>query len=318
MACLLPWLALHSAHYFLSHSETGGPYSAILDTPAIFSTAPLFYGSTPAHYTFCFLCVLLVAILGGIAAKNSGSNVRQKAAILIANGGAGMASFLFFTLLLGPQVIGEENAIRYCTPLAIALVPGMLAVAGSIDKFRLSKIVAALGLVVALLFSPSWLQRFSQATNLGSILSFSGLASSPNYLSYCNKTLSLQNKEHVRELQEKIPAGETITAWINAPFNLDFKRNEIFDVDTAGLDNKWVLQAPTPYVMWEYAGYATKTPRDYLTAANMPGPREGSIALRSLKFALLLQTLLKSSQIIYNDGAVAIFHINENEPTQKH
>ena len=66
-----------------------------------------------------------------------------------------------------------------------------------------------------------------------------------DYMEYMGWVLQEPEQETVKALQEKVPAGETILAWINAPFYLDYKRNRIIDIDPAGIGNAWagVLEA---------------------------------------------------------------------------
>jgi hypothetical protein len=61
----------------------------------------------------------------------------------------------------------------------------------------------------------------------------------PDYLAYNRDALSDNWTERLRGFQNMIPAGEPFEAWISTLFRLDFKRNQILDVEPAGLTTRW-------------------------------------------------------------------------------
>ena len=98
-------------------------------------------------------------------------------------------------------------------------------------------------------------------------------------------------------------------AWINAPFYLDYRRNPVFDVDVAGLATPWSRMPAARYVMWEYRGYAVRSPKSYNKSARQARSYDREIALRSLSFARQLEDWSRRAEILYDNGGVALFRL---------
>ncbi len=116
-------------------------------------------------------------------------------------------------------------------------------------------------------------------------------------------------RDRVKTVQNRIPAGEPVIAWINAPFYLDYRRNPVFDVDIAGLATPWSRMPAARYVMWEYRGYAVRSPKFYKRVARQASLYDRKIALRSLSFGRQLGDWSRRAEFLYNDGGVALFRL---------
>ena len=118
--------------------------------------------------------------------------------------------------------------------------------------------------VPVLAFAPSLRDRVRQALDSGSVLAFSWLAPTPDYLEYNRQVLYGDMRQRVAAAQAAVPPGEAAVVWMNAPFYLDFRRNRIADVEPgAGLITPWSKMPEAHYFIFEYGGYATVDPDDY-------------------------------------------------------
>jgi len=166
----------------------------------------------------------------------------------------------------------------------------------------------ALG-VSAAFWSP-FAARIAQAYEAGSVLAFSDYARTPEYLDYNRQVLDGTMGERVAAIQSIVPAGEPFIGWINAPFLFDYARNPVVDIDQAGLTTKWAKFPDARYVLWEYSGFATRTPRDYLDQQNGPGRHERFIAIRALDVARLLVRAANEGEVLHNDGRFVVFRLS--------
>jgi hypothetical protein len=230
---------------------------------------------------------------------------------------AGMATY-FILLWGGISEFGPPLAIRYYVPLAIGLAPVAFGSAARYmrvsGRFRsplpgvVLPLVVQIGLpigvaVLALLaFLPSLRERVAQARNSGSVLAFSWLADGPEYLAYNQKVLHGSTREKVAATQRMIPPGETVIAWINTPFYLDYARNRIIDAEAAGLSTRWAAIPPARYFLWEYGGYATRSEADLIEQARLDVAMDRLYAARTLEFLHRARTWAEQGQTLYDDG----------------
>jgi len=113
--------------------------------------------------------------------------------------------------------------------------------------------------------------------------------------------LSDQTRREILQLQSHVPASQLLVAWINAPYFLDYRRNQIIDVDMAGTSTPWAhVPAGAQYFLWQYQGYAIGGEGDLASRMYKPniGARDRLIAQRSLDFANVLTQCANNSQVI--------------------
>ena len=110
--------------------------------------------------------------------------------------------------------------------------------------------------------------------------------------------------------------------WIDTPFLVDFGRNPIVDLTINGLANPWArIPDDVHYVMWQYRnppefeGFGVRGITDLAEQRDKdPGRQEREFAALGLLFLNRLKQLADSSQMITNDGTIAVFRLPE--PTQ--
>ena len=118
-----------------------------------------------------------------------------------------------------------------------------------------------------------------------------------------------EKKLSVQKLQTNIPEKKAVMVWINTPFYLDFKRNEIIDISIGGFDNPWAKFPSAEYMIWEYKGFATRSIKDLEYYANFGFLIDRRISIRTLQHIKKINQLYKKGrmQIIFDDGSVLIF-----------
>jgi hypothetical protein len=320
---LSPWVLLHAPHYLAALGATppagSGPTGGFAtDTLDFLSTRRLPYGGSMAAYTGLIAATALGALLAAWAGSRSAdARVRFSAGMTLAAAATGAAAYVILVAFVAPRHVGYDATVRYFTPFAIGIAPAVFGLAA----FHLGRLertvprIAGVGLPLAVAaipmvaFWPSVVERTRQALGTGSVLAFSALATSQGYIDYNQKVLDPSEKDYVAAVQARIPAGEPLIAWINAPFYLDFGRNPIIDVDPAGLSTPWAIVPAVHYVLWQYNGIATSPPSDYQRQAVGVGAHERLIAVRTLAFGRRLEAAVRAGDVVYNDGQTLILFL---------
>lgn len=315
-----PWIALHGPHFVtawinpVAGAEDKAP--VVIGLIDLFATRKLFYGATLAHYSGAMVIMVLgvVAVWRHLGDRKDQS-MRRSAAAFVAMALACLIGYLFILLVAGPLLAGYGTALRYFIPVIIAALPAALCLSGlhlaGREPRRVSVALGVLplaaGLAVTAAFLPSLSARIDQATTTGSIHAYTKLATSERYLQDNRRVLSSEMRQRIRAIQERVPEGETILAWINAPFTLDYARNPVIDVDIAGLTTPWARLGGARYAIWEYRGYGVRTPRQYARMARGKGVHQRAMARRSFPLARYLQEQSQTAELLHNDGTIALF-----------
>jgi hypothetical protein len=297
---LAPWVIPHLAEFRTRGGTAGapGPSVALRD---LFDTTTLAYGASMATYTILVIVVVLAAL--AIAWANRAA--RMAAAL----GAAVLVAYIVLTLFVAPRSYGLEHSVRYFLPLIIAVVPAVLGIAGSKERWIVVAVLLAL-----IPFGPSFAARIRQAFTSGSVLAFSWLATDSDYLEYNRRVLDRPERGRVAALQQSIPAGERVLAWIGAPFYLNYVRNPILDSESCGLCDAHAALPPFRYVIWEYNGYSTKDAADYEEQALDPdaGTQMRAVSAHWLDLSRQMTRWKESGQTLYDDGSIAVIQVEES------
>ena len=318
-----PWIIFTLKNFINSRNlqhENFDPNSISLESylPNLISTKQLFYGATQLHYSLLILIGILsiLPIVYLSFKKKIDSNVYQNISFI--TGTVSLVScsviYLIFMILAGLNYIPLSNSIRYSIPFIVALTPiGTLVlytlIPYSLKYIRIVLFISIISFLIA--FIPQYLKNISQIFNCGSKLSFKSFACSENYINYNKKILSNNKKLSVREWQKNIPDGEPLMAWINAPFYLDFNRNEIFEIDIVGLDNSWAIFPSAKYIILEYNSFATRSIKALSYTAKNETYYDRKDAVSTLNFIKKINKMLSSGKItiLKKDESVIIFKI---------
>ena len=318
-----PWIIFTLKNFINSRNlqhENFDPNSISLESylPNLISTKQLFYGATQLHYSLLILIGILsiLPIVYLSFKKKIDSNVYQNISFI--TGTVSLVScsviYLIFMILAGLNYIPLSNSIRYSIPFIVALTPiGTLVLYTLIPySLKYTRIILFLSIISFLIaFIPQYLKNISQIFNCGSKLSFKSFACSDNYINYNKKILSNNKRLSVREWQKNIPDGEPLMAWINAPFYLDFNRNEIFEIDIVGLDNSWAIFPSAKYIILEYNSFATRSIKALSYTAKNETYYDRKDAVSTLNFIKKINKMLSSGKItiLKKDESVIIFKI---------
>ena len=281
----------------------------------LFSNDLLFYGGSQLGYTsltiFGFLLIILTIFISKRDMKERQQLNKENLFLSFVSIVSGFIIY-FLLILLGTKYAPITHLTRYSIPFIIATIPiGLFFLFLSIPKdFLYSKSIFYIVIIsISINFFPHYLKRITQSYECGSQLSFTTFACSNDYIDYNNHTLKEEKKIFVQKLQKNIPEKKTIMAWINTPFYLDFKRNEIIDISIGGFDNPWTKFPSAEYMIWEYNGFATRSIKDLRVYANSSFLIDKRIAIRTLEHIKKINQLYKNGkiEIITDDGSVLIF-----------
>jgi hypothetical protein len=308
---LSPWALVHAPHYLATlrvqrSLPAAMPGDIDSDKINLFSLDPLPYGSTAANYT---ALVIAFAICGLICWRVIPPALKVVAWSVITS-----ATYFVFICILGPMQYGSEHGLRYFVPIAIGAAPAFFGrTALAAGSFRSSVwglwIPWTVAIVPLAAFGSSLHTRINAALSAHTAASYSWLANDPDYLAYNEYVLDGPGRDDVKSLQDRVPAGEPILAWINTPFYLDYKRNPIIDIDTAGIGAPWATMPPAEYLIWDYDGFATQDQEDFEGTALSAGAGERKDSLLTLDFIRRLRALVAQGEVLFDDGEVKVVHL---------
>jgi hypothetical protein len=312
-----PWLLLHLPNYLHMRTAPDGP---IGDVPAesfglLFSIKPFFYDSSAAHYTAMAGLALLSALWAVLALVRGDALASRKAIWGIASASIGVVvMYVLLGFVLAPQQSGIEQGVRYSIPFLLAVVPVVVVFSAALPS-PLPRIVtigvpAAALLAAAIAFVPSANRRFQQLAEKHTLLAFSPTLNEV-YADYVHAGFARPEADLVRKIQQTVPAGQPIFAWINRPIHFDFVRNPIYETELGGIGAPWgVMPDDVQYFVWEYGGLGVRTEQDYVSdAANLPGRLDRLLAARALAFARQLNADVPKGRVLYADKRFVLYQL---------
>lgn len=318
--CLAPWLVSHASSFLAALAapqaipapQPAEPYSVDLFSNDV--TADYGYGDGFAPYTA--LLAVTIVIAAWAARASARDSERRGLGLLALNAALGAAVlYVLMAYVVGPAAQGAVTSLRLFVPMLLAVVPCTLIFAASTAAFSTARaqIVGAALVVAALVpFAPSFAQRSMQAIAEGSILAFPKLASAPWYVKYNEHVLHGAMRQQVAAAQAVVPPGAPLIAWINAPFWLDFRRNEVHDLELAGLETPWAEVPTAAYVIWEHNGVATPQLRDYVAQSTESAALQARIGAAGLRLAHAMIDLTRKSQVLYDDKHILVLRTEPN------
>ena len=318
-----PWMFFSLQNYALKQS-TNNPLDLNLESHQYYFTN-LFsidnccvYGGLQLQYTIlAFLGVYLI-ILSIYAFKKQNLKFQKKNKIILLISSitliSGFIFYLFFTLFINPVYHSILTATRYSIPFLIGTIPLGLLLLYSLypSHLRYLKLVlCTLIIIFSISFFPQYEKRITQRFECGSQLSFTSFACSEDYINYNKDILDYEKKLMIQKWQENIPKNVPVMAWINAPFFLNFKRNEIIEIDIAGFDNPWTIFPSAEYMILEHSGYATRTLKYLKHQSKTASLYDRKVAIRTIQHINKIRDLYNSNKlkIIKEDREVLIFKI---------
>ena len=283
----------------------------------LMSIKPLFYGGTQLSYTLLNIIGLFFIILLVFFFKKKiiFSDQHNKEILFIGSLSIITGVLINFILIIfGKKYYDIATITRYSIPFIIGTIPiGILIFYMLLSKkLKYSKYTfCIIVILISFNFFPQFIKRTAQSYKCGSQLSFSSFACSENYINYSKEALYEDKRLLVKKLQSHIPKNKRIMAWINLPFFLDFKRNEIIDISIEGFDNPWTKFPSAEYMIWEYRGFATRSIKSLQNKSKIPFLTDKKHALRTMQHIKKINQLYQAGKIkiIKDDGSIMIFKI---------
>jgi hypothetical protein len=227
----------------------------------LFSPASTFYGTSRLAYT----CVAVGLLSAAVAMVTMGSREpwRRRSWHWLAAAAAAAGVSYFFWVIVGPYLDESTSMLRYSIPALIATTSTALPLSAMLSarRARIAGIFVALALMV--LFATSTRERISRLLHEGNALAYlhswsgAGIARAHHVV---DAALSGDAATNVQSFQNLIPPGESVLVWTVTQFLLDYRRNNIIDMNLEGLGRPWSRIPTVRYVLWQYEGYAASTP----------------------------------------------------------
>ncbi len=347
MVCILPWMLLHAPRWYAAWAALGPSVTATAEgnhagSPLppldLISLEPLSHGLGAgfAHYTVAVLLVgLCCALIAYRARRHAWSG---NPSILWSLSGCAMLPVLYLVTLmtLGRYLTGYETALRYIGPILVALVPAAIILAGEeragIPRQGRSQNMGSMAALM-MISLPTFLllgafygplvKRIEQAVNHGSILSFPA-AIAPIYSEFSRFAMSDEAKGEVSELQNLVPEGEILLAWISLPAHLDYRRNPILNIEPAGLGSpaqdfpfdgdaeaheNYLRRHGVRYVLWQHSGIVARSVERLSIEITSPFGYVRRDGLNALAFNRMLFDLSQRSNILHQDKTYLLFRL---------
>jgi hypothetical protein len=283
------------------------------------------YGGTRAEYAIVVLVLLISFIASLKLLRKQPTNDLH-----LLNVAAIIGAISAFVGLAG--VVNNEAALRYAIPFLIAVTPMTLIQHRSVLAFSADQYVSgfwqkgfaaltiACVVVLIAMFAEYGLQRVSRLIEFRSAVSF---PVDQQLVAAEAAAMSDREQIYMRDIQSKLPAGKTIWAWLDAPFQLDFGRNPVWHFNHDWFFAPWSLHVinaeqlrqelvarNVDYIVGQYRPvFAPTLPvlRRQLQGAESVEYRV--IHQNTLNLLLALQALAKPFNTVYADARTVLISL---------
>jgi len=230
LTAILPWLIVSSDHLLrlLHERSISIPVDPARVVPYSFAEAfrnqPTLYGSTRIDFAFAIVSVMLLILIGLYQALQRRGNWQSWLWLA-----AGIGCLCVYVGAAG--YVNNEASLRYSVPflLTIAALTTLAIPAPAEPTFSKSYIalLAAVSITQTasmVIFAKSFFQRIVRVATEHTEISYS---TTPEYREWQTSILGEEGRARIRTIQDMIPAKTRIFAWVEAPFHMDFARNDI-------------------------------------------------------------------------------------------
>ncbi len=347
---LLPWILIHAykilpaVPQFVAYvaSPVPGPDISVARPFGIFSGAAAQFGFGASYSDFSAL--IGVALISALIIAFRAYGGRQFRAPLTLYDVAGCLTLPAFyavqMLIVGAMFVDHDTALRYAVPVFIAIVPAAIVLSGryrtvnenNAEAMRdsspvMTAVVATAAASVIWALSTPLTNRIEQAIRYRSVdPTYYGKDSTNIYrhLAYSANALSSYERDYLRKIQYRVPAGETMLSYVSISLHYDFSRNRILTLDAGGLEAGWLdfpfegtvddaerffVEHGAEYILWQYRGLAVLSDQDLKYQTYSPSPSDRKRAHNKLAFNKLLQGISERSEILHDDGSYRLVRI---------
>ncbi len=320
LAALAPWLALHHANLLAWLSGRGGLDEAPVplsppssDLSALLSFKILPYGASYGASVLMLAVTLAVAVAAAwLPWRRGGPAERRRAAVMVALAAALAVVTVGELVYAIPREFGYAT-LRYAIPSLLGVLLGELAVLAGLDGAGLGRaariVVAVPPLAAVALFGTGVAPRLEEMLDHRSMLAFHWLVERPDFQDFSTAMVLPDATQRLRAIQARVPAGEPLLAWVTTPFQLDYARNPVFDMDYAGLATPWARLPDARWVLWEVKGWAVSGHESYAKDAANPMPYIARQGRRAMVLAARLENAANHSRVAYFDGRFVVFEM---------
>jgi hypothetical protein len=322
LVLLLPWLLTHASNFsrVLGATRLEAPPAVLIEPQIIFDRTLAAYNVSPFHYTLLAFTGLLVALFAWSWSKAAPGGDGQARRALLAGCFAAAGTHLCLTVWLAPIAFGQIASLRYAVPAIIGAIPAAVPLLERALPRRMWVLPVALFSALLLLLAPAAIVRARAVAKTGVTLAFlfneaAAAAYANSYSQYLAHSLGNARREQIRNIQAHVPVNEPIVAWLTTPFWLDFERNPVFTADPYAWAMPWSRMPDAKYFLWEYRGFVVRLKEHYVKMQGDAGAAERLAGVQAGKFIADLEKRAKESQVIYNDGAIALWRTRDTERT---
>ena len=322
LVLFIPWVLFSLELYTEANLTTNEPLDLTVKVfkfyfPNLLSFEPLFLGGRQLIYTLLPTIGIFLMLLTIFLLKKQKFEFKKNDQIIIFVSSAALitgSTIYFFLMFIGPNFSAIETLTRYSIPFIIATIPVGIFLLYSLiltNYLYIRSIFFIFIILISIILFPQYYERIVQRYKCGSQLSFSLFACSEEYIEYNNSIFQKAKKISTQKWQEEIPEGKSVMVWINTPFYLNYKRNEIIEINIGGFDNPWAVFPSAKYMILEYNSFATRSLQDLQYMAKTSNLIDAKIAIRTIEHLQKIKQLFNANKIrlIQDDGVAVIFEI---------
>jgi hypothetical protein len=289
------------------------------------------YGGTRREFA-----VLVLALLISLAASLTSLFKRGRSNEHLLNIAASIGAISAFIGIAGGLINGKgADALRYSIPFLVAVTP--LTIISTFCSARSSNemwqkgfaIMTILCLVpVIWIFAGYSVHRFSRLVRSHSVVSFA--TPKPKQIAEVEAVVMSNGEQgYLQDIQSKLPVRSTVWAWVDAPFQLDFARNRIWNFSQTWFQAPWhlnfrnadelrqaLVDRHVDYILWEYQSTLTRAANVAETNAEssivpVSCVSESCVSQRTINLLLALQALASRFDVIFNDGRIVLISLHD-------
>jgi hypothetical protein len=319
---LAPWLLLYAPYYLVGLTDPIGAPSLpvpriqdVLETrdlQTLFSPVRNFHGASLLACTSLALGLCMCALFAARRARCD--PVNSAMLVALASAAAAATASYFFWVFFGPYLQELESSVRFSIPVLIGVCAVALPLWAVVRARRDFALYATVLVVLFVLFTAPMRERVGSLLHQGTQVA---------YIQHWKPELIKSNIEftqnafegplraHMQALQAKIQPGEAFLAWTAAPFLLDYRRNQIVDMNMAGFSQLWGRIPRLRYILWQYRGMFTDAGLHQMLAAY--GRRMGTMSARAIDVTRYMQSI-PPSKIVGEQDYIVLIRVDDEIP----
>jgi hypothetical protein len=282
------------------------------DLRTLLSPVRKFHGASLLACTSLGLGLLLCVVFAALRARHD--LARRGMLVALASAAAAGAASYFFWVLFGPYLQELESSVRYSIPVLIGVCCVVVPLWAVVTARRNLALCAAVLALLLVFFAAPMRERVGSLLHQGTQVA---------YIQHWKPSLIKDNIDfeqnalegplgaHMRALQAKIPPGEAFLAWTAAPFLLDYRRNQVVDMNMAGFSQLWGRIPQLRYILFQYRGMFTDAGLQQMLA--IYGRRMGTMSARAIDVTHYMQSI-PTSNVVEERDYIRLMRADDETP----